>query len=87
MPAFARERREPERKRLDDVGDRVLEVLDDDVFDFGRGELRLDVDGDAIVGRVVDDAHLIVRRLPGAEPDLDRLPFRTPYERSGTRSL
>ena len=50
--------------------DRVLEVLDDDELDFGRRQLRLDVDGDAVVGGVVDDADLVVRALPGAQPDL-----------------
>ena len=62
---------ESPRQRLDDRQDRMPEVLDDEVLDFRRGELRLDVDGDAVVRRVVDEANLIVRALSGAEPDLD----------------
>ena len=51
----------------------MLEALQDDEFQLRRSQLRLDVDGDAVVGRVVDQAHLVVRRLTRAQPDLDRL--------------
>ena len=75
-PGLLSSAREPARKLLDQRRDRMLEALDDDVFDFGGRQLRLDVDGDAVVGRVVDDAHLVVRALPGAQPDLDGLPLQ-----------
>ena len=52
---------------------RMLEILDDDELDIRGRKLGLDVDGNAVIGGVVDDAHLVVRALAGAEPDLDRL--------------
>jgi hypothetical protein len=70
--------RETGRQRLDDLGDRVLEVFDDEVFDLGRRQLRFDVHGDPVVGRVVDDPHLIVRTLASPEPDFNGLSLQYP---------
>ena len=68
-----RERRKAERQRFHRREHRMVEAFEDHVLHFRRGELRLDVDGDPIVSRVVDETHLIVRRLAGTEAHLDGL--------------
>jgi hypothetical protein len=51
----------------------VLETFDDGVIDVGRRQLRLHIDGNPIVRRVVDDSYLVMRALPCADADFNRL--------------
>jgi hypothetical protein len=69
---LALERREPGRQQPQLGENRMIEVFVDEIQQLGRTQLRFDVDGDPVVGRVVDDVDLIMRRLPFAEPRADR---------------
>jgi hypothetical protein len=54
----------------------MLEILDDDELDIRGRKLRFDVDSDAVISGVVDEAHLVMRALAGAEAHLNRLPLQ-----------
>ena len=75
-PGFRSTAVKPFGEPLDYRRDRMLKMLDDDELDIRGWQLRLHVDRNPVVGRIIDDAHLVVRALPRAQADFDGLPLQ-----------